>query len=112
VKRLLVALVTASLLSIVATAAPPANNEVIPLIEMQDVRLPDAIRQLASKGRLNVILDPRLTAPPFNQMTVSVRWESVTAKEALAALLDNYDLVMVETAKGPSLSEGRASSSP
>ena len=96
-KRLLVAVVTAALFNSVATAAPPANNEVIPLIEMQAVRLPEAIRQLATKGRLNVILDPRLTAPPFNDMTVSVRWENVTAKEALAALLDNYDLVMVET---------------
>jgi hypothetical protein len=107
VKRLLVALVTSLLLSSVATAIPPAINEVIPLIEMQDVRLPDAIRQLASKGRLNVILDPRLTAPPFNQMTVSLRWENVAAKEALTALLDNYDLVMIETSTGRALSEVR-----
>jgi hypothetical protein len=92
-------------------AAPPAHNDLIPLIEMQDVRLPDAIRQLASKGRLNVILDPRLTVPPFNQMTVSVRWEDVTAKEALTALLDNYDLVMVETSGGRAFSEERAPSS-
>jgi hypothetical protein len=107
VKRLWVALAIASLLSLVATAAPLANDEVIPLVEMQDVRLPDAIRQLASKGRLNVILDPRLTAPPFNQMTVSVRWENVTAKEALTALLDNYELVMVETRTGRAFSDSR-----
>jgi hypothetical protein len=29
-------------------------------------------------------------------MTVSVRWENVTAREALSALLDNYGLVLVE----------------
>jgi len=29
------------------------------------------------------------------QGTVSFRWERITARQALAALLDNYDLVMI-----------------
>ena len=77
-----------------ASAAP--QDEVIPLIELENVRLPEALRQMARKARLNVILDPRLSAPPFKDLTVSVRWENVTAREALMALLDNYDLTLVE----------------
>jgi hypothetical protein len=77
-----------------ASAVP--QDEVIPLIEMENVRLADALRQMARKVRLNVILDPRLSTPPFNETTVSIRWENVTAREALMALLDNYDLVLVE----------------
>ena len=78
-----------------ASAVP--RDEVIPLIEMENVRLTDALRQMARKARLNVILDPRLSTAPFNAMTVSIRWENVTAREALMALLENYDLRLVET---------------
>lgn len=77
-----------------ASAVP--QDEVIPLVEMENVRLPDALQQMARKARLNVILDPRLSTPPFNQLTVTIRWENVTARQALMALLDNYDLVLVE----------------
>lgn len=81
-----------------ASAVP--QEEVISLIEMENVRLPDALLQMARKARLNVILDPRLSTPPFNEMTVSIRWENVTAREALMALLENYDLVLVEMPRG------------
>ena len=77
-------------------AAPPANNDVIPLIEMENVLLTDAIRQLARQARLNIVLDPRLSEAPFARLTVSVRWQGVTAREALVALLHNYGLVLVE----------------
>jgi hypothetical protein len=79
-----------------APAPAVPQDEVIPLIEMENVRLPDALQQMARKARLNVSLDPRLSTPPFNEMTVSIRWENVTAREALTALLENYDLVLVE----------------
>jgi hypothetical protein len=78
-------------------AAPPANEEVIPLIEMDNIPLTEALRQIAAKAHLNILLDPRLSQPPFNGRTVSVRWENVTAREALEALLDNHGLVLVET---------------
>ena len=81
-----------------ALAVP--QDEIIPLIEMENVRLPDALRQMGRKARLNVILDPRLSTPPFNEITVSIRWENVTAREALMALLENYDLVLVEISTG------------
>src|SRR5688572_2800677 len=75
----------------------PAKDQPISVIEMENVLLTDAIRQLAVKARLNVLLDPRLTAPPFDKVTVSFRWQDVTAREALEALLDNHDLMLVET---------------
>jgi len=75
--------------------------EVIPLIEMREVPLTEAIRQVARMARMNVILDPRLSQAPYNGMTVSVRWENVTAREALIALLENYDLVLIESPRSP-----------
>ena len=84
------------LLGIGSPASALPRDEVIPLIEMENVRLPDALRQMARKARLNVILDPRLSTAPFSEATVSIRWENVTAREALAALLENYDLRLVE----------------
>ena len=82
-------------LAATATGAAPPPEKAIPLIEMHDVPLTDAIRKLARSARQNILLDPRLSAPPFDRVTVSVRWHDVTAREALTALLDNYGLVMV-----------------
>ena len=64
---------------------------------MDKVPLTDAIRQIARKARLNILLDPRLSEAPYKDMTVSIRWQDVTAREALTAILENYDLVLVET---------------
>lgn len=91
----------AAFISASTWAASPAKDEVIPVIEMEDVRLTDAIRQLASKARINIVIDPKLSEPPFNRTTVSFRWEGVTAREALEALLDNHGLVIVEMPSPP-----------
>ena len=80
-------------------AAAPPTPAVIPVIEMDKVPLSDAIRQLARQAQLNIVLDPRLSEPPFAGMTVTVHWEGVSAKEALVELLDNYGLVLVEAAR-------------
>lgn len=90
------ALMTA-LLAVARATEPSAKDNVIPLIEMRDVPLADAIRQVARMARLNVILDPMLSQAPYSDMTVSVRWEQVTAREALIALLDNYELTLIES---------------
>jgi type IV pilus assembly protein PilQ len=68
-------------------------SEVIPLIQIEDVPLTDAIRNLARQANLNFQFDPRVTAS--NQPNVSIRFENVTASEALQAVLDNYDLQLV-----------------
>ena len=80
-------------------AAQPVRDEMIPLIEMDEVPLTEAIRAMARKARLNILLDPRLSEPPFDRVVVTVRWENVTAREALIALLENYDLKLVETGR-------------
>jgi hypothetical protein len=94
-----IVLALAAFPSAAARAEPPAKEEVIPLIELENVPLTDALRQMARKARLNILLDPKLSAPPYNRMTVSVRWQEVTAREALDALLDNYGLVLVASAR-------------
>jgi type II secretory pathway component GspD/PulD (secretin) len=104
-------------------AAPPIVNEaapaasapaldagsadmVIPLIVMDDVPLTDAIKNLARQAGLNYMLDPKVTfgqpgpdGRPVPQPMVSIRWENVTAGQALSALLNNYNLQLVEDPK-------------
>jgi type II secretory pathway component GspD/PulD (secretin) len=104
-----------------ADAAPPAEaaapgvstpagssqpGAIIPIIVMDEAKLTDAIRNLARMAGMNYLLDP---ATGFNQIgpdgkvkpepTVSIRWENVTAEQALQALLNNYQLQSVEDPK-------------
>src|ERR1043166_3503685 len=86
----------------VAVAAPAA--EIVPLIVIDDVPLTDAIRNLARQSNLNFQFDPRVAAAGAdgkvtNQPNVSIRFENVTAPEALQAVLDNYNLVLVRDQK-------------
>jgi hypothetical protein len=81
------------------------TNGAIPVIMMDMVPLDQAIQSLARQARLDVTLDPRLSRPSFQpdgrlipQPMVSVRWQNITARQALTALMDNFDLVMVEDA--------------
>jgi type II secretory pathway component GspD/PulD (secretin) len=87
-----------------SSAAQPGT--VIPLIVMDDVPLTDAIRNLARQAGINYMLDPKIgygqtgvdgkiTAQP----SVSIRWENITAEQALTALLNNYTLQLVEDPK-------------
>lgn len=76
----------------------PGSDEVLDLVQFDALPLPDAVRSLALQAGLNIEFDPRLTttigadghpvavSPP----TVTEKWKKVTAKEALATLLDNY----------------------
>ncbi len=83
--------------------APAAGGaaETVPLIVIDDVPLTDAIRNLARQSSLNFQFDPRVTTtgPATNQPNVSIRFENVTAQEALQAVLDNYNLVLVQDPK-------------
>jgi hypothetical protein len=78
------------------------TNAVIPVVVMEFVPLAEAIRQLAAQAHLHLALDPALSVPSsepvggtISDSFVSFRWNQVTARQALAALLDNYDLVLV-----------------
>jgi type IV pilus assembly protein PilQ len=87
-----------------ASVAQP--NAVIPLIVMDDVPLTDAIRNLARQAGLNYMLDPKIgygqmgaDGKPTPQPSVSLRWENITAEQALTALLNNYTLQLLEDPK-------------
>src|SRR6266571_3199831 len=86
-----------------ATAQP---GTILPLIVMDEVSLREAIRNLARGAGLNYMLDPKIgfgqmgtDGKPIPEPTVSIRWENVTAEQALLSLLNNYDLQIVEDPK-------------
>ena len=78
--------------------AKAATNATIPLLVVDDAPLPEVIDSLVAAAKLNVIIDPKAKATPaFSRPErVSFRWVQITARQALMALLDNYDLVLVE----------------
>lgn len=72
-------------------------GSVIPLMALDDVPLPEAIGKLAVAAALKISPDPKLEKSMEKaRVTVSFRWEKITARQALAALLDNHDLLLVE----------------
>jgi type II secretory pathway component GspD/PulD (secretin) len=93
----------------VAPGEAPAEPELkaaIPLIVMDDVPLTDAIKNLARQASLNYLLDPKIAfgQPDASgrlvpQPSVSIRWENITAEQALLALLNNYGLQLVPDPK-------------
>lgn len=91
---------------VVAASPPLQSGAVIPLIVMDDVPLTDAIRNLARQAGLNYLLDPRVAfgqagpdGKPTPQPSVSIRWENITAGQALTALLNNHNLQLIEDVK-------------
>lgn len=73
------------------------TNEIVPLIIYDELPLADAVRNLARQCDLNFQFDPRVTMS--NQPMVTVRFENVTAEEALEAVLDNYNMQLVRDTK-------------
>ena len=91
-----------------AGAAPTQPTAVpsIPLIQFQDVPITTAIENLARQAGINYLIDPKIGygQPDQNgqikaEPTLSIRWENVTAEQALMALLDNYNLQLVSDRK-------------
>lgn len=87
-------------------AAPHDPSAPIPLIVMDEVPLTDAIKNLARQASLNYMLDPKINygTPDANgqvkpQPMVSLRWENLTADQALNAVLQNYNLIIVDDPK-------------
>ncbi|HZQ46140.1 MAG TPA: secretin N-terminal domain-containing protein, partial [Verrucomicrobiae bacterium] len=82
-------------------------NTVIPLIVMDEVPLTDAIKNLARQAGLNYMLDPKINygaAGPDGhvanpQPAVTLRWENLTADQALNAVLNNYNLTIIDDPK-------------
>ena len=87
-----------------AIQAGTNTNTVIPVIVLDEAPLDMAIKKLAALANLNVSLDPGFLEPSSGKgaiPTVTFRWENLTARQALAALLDNYDLTMIEDPTTP-----------
>ena len=91
---MLVALTASILFEVKVGAAEPVKSDTVTLIQFANVPLPEVIRNLARQAQINVVIDPKLNEPPFSRQLVSVRWEGVTAKDALLAILENYGLIL------------------
>jgi len=89
---------------VVVTNAEP-DGVVIPTIVMDEVPLTDAIKNLARQAGINYILDPKVVFGPTGAdgrqivPNISIRWEKVTAEQALTTLLTTYSLQLVEDPK-------------
>src|SRR5687767_8320062 len=81
----------------VAATPGPGPGDIVPLIVIDEVPLTDAIRNLARQSNLNFQFDPKITAS--NQPNVSIRFENVTAQEALLAVLENHNLTLIKEPK-------------
>jgi type II secretory pathway component GspD/PulD (secretin) len=86
-----------------ATTPAAAPDAVIPFIQFQETALTAAIDNLARTAGLNYILDPKVGfGQPDDkgvvrpQPNITLRWENLTASQALNALLNNYNLQMVD----------------
>jgi type II secretory pathway component GspD/PulD (secretin) len=80
---------------------PPVAS--IPLIQFQDVPITTAIENLARQANINYLLDPKIgygqpdaSGQIKAEPTLSIRWENITAYQALLALLDNYGLQLIQ----------------
>ena len=74
------------------------SNGVLPTLRISNVRLVDAIKAIASRAHLVVSFDTMFSSSALGRDDgeISIRWENITARQALAAILDNYELVMTE----------------
>ena len=72
-------------------------EERMPLVVIDDLSLLAAITRLSGQAHLIPTLNAQISAVCFEavfEQTVSFRWQNITASQALAALLDNYGLVL------------------
>lgn len=80
-------------------AAAPVVTVGIPQIKFSDVPITTAIENLTRLANINYMLDPKIGygLPDANgqvkvEPVLSIRWENITAENALLALLENYGL--------------------
>ena len=89
---------------IAADTSGPADR-----IAISSTELDQAVRSLAKAANVTVVMDSELTTtfepgkPMVAPVTVSFRWENITPRQALAALCENYDLVLKEGAASNSV---------
>ncbi len=86
-----------------ATLLDSGANGTIPVISFYDVPLDEALKNLVQRANVTASLDPKLSDsfdPATHRVvqlpTVYVRWENVTARQAIIALCKNYNLTIVK----------------
>ena len=92
---------------VAGSPAPAAEAGIgIPLIQFSDTALTVTIESLARRAGINYMLDPKIGfgQPDANGQvrvdpTLSIRWENISAENALLALLDNYNLQLTRDKK-------------
>jgi hypothetical protein len=77
-----------------------AGDQAAPVMALSAVPLTDAVRALALQAGLNIQFDPRL-ANLKDAPNVTEKWRNVTARQAMQALLDNYDWHMTQIPGNP-----------
>ena len=82
--------------TVAATNLPAA--ELVPLIVIEDSPLIDAIKNLARLANINIHFDPRVLTQT-NLPSVTVRFENVTAVDALTEVLENYNYKLIYNPK-------------
>jgi hypothetical protein len=82
-------------------ASPPNGSNLT--VRFDETPLDVALKNLIEHDHINVILDPKISGyvdPADNKFhtppTVSIRWENITPRQAIVALCENYDLVIVK----------------
>jgi hypothetical protein len=79
-----------------ASAVGLETNKAVPLIVIDEVPLLYAIRNVAKQAGLEVRFDRKVVRALERDSEISIRWENLTVRQALAALIANYGLVMEE----------------
>ena len=89
-----------------AAVAASASTGKIPLIEFREVLLTTAIDNLARQAGINYILDPKVgfgqpdeRGQVKPQPNISIRWENLTAEQALNALIGTHGLQLITDSK-------------
>ena len=77
------------------------QSPLLPVFDLKDVPLKSAIEQVAQAAKLNYTIDSKVNSVDSKgkPILLTVRWENVTARQALLALLDNFGLVLVKDSK-------------
>jgi hypothetical protein len=84
--------VDASLLQAETNNLVTDAGDIIPTIQFMEEPLDVVLENLIKFGRLNIKLDSHITSPSY----ISLHWQNITVKQAIIALCQNYDLVVVK----------------
>ena len=71
----------------------PDANRVIPLLVFSDAPLDVVLGQFIRQAGYQIQLDPQLKDLQ-NDPLINIRWENMTARQAIIALCENYDLAL------------------